>query len=615
MSARVELQKISIGEFRSWMAGAFEFEDGITLLTGPNGAGKSTVGMAVKYALSGKLPKLNKGDIKRIGATQGAKMRVSLTMRVDNQEVKLVRTSSQTKLTVGGDSASVREAQYLEDIRRSVEFSFLSQTAANFVDMAEFQRREMLDGLIPEVQLLRSVCHPELKTILKRYSMKRMSVAANIRQVQAMLDEQDGYLATARRNYSDAVTRHESIIAAQKASMPFDEATYAALRQEREAALKRLGELEAFINDARKWIEFVNSESTSRRAAAEQLKQLSTNKEAISAHMESLRGLMDNSKALFCPECHVELSCKSCGAVVKNTGNTAEIKANIEKLKAQSESIDAAMAHQRKYLDDSAPNMPTPELFNETRQNFNAAQNDGNVLRARVTEINAETTRYEIAEASIRAAQEAADDSVSLAALKKQFEEMEERRKELEELVVRKNRLHDKMLYLENDLSRAAEIMYSTLPLIYFDAFLQNLSQACNFLLSAISTMTVTMCTTDDGISVLVSGKKLAQLSSGELQRVRVAVTLAFSLMAVKTDTLFLDEVFDSFMDSDGTTALATLLHGTISHFYRKIVVITHSEPLMVALQPNRVMVMSKDANGNSFCEQREIQPLGIVGG
>jgi DNA repair exonuclease SbcCD ATPase subunit len=68
-------------------------------------------------------------------------------------------------------------------------------------------------------------------------------------------------------------------------------------------------------------------------------------------------------------------------------------------------------------------------------------------------------------------------------------------------------------------------------------------------------------------------------------------------------------------MDSDGTTALATLLHGTISHFYRKIVVITHSEPLMVALQPNRVMVMSKDANGNSFCEQREIQPLGIVGG
>lgn len=615
MSARVELQKIAINEFRSWMAGAFEFEDGITLLTGPNGAGKSTVGMAVKYALTGKLPKLNKDDIKRIGATQGSKVRVSLTMRVDDQDVKLVRTSGKATLTVGSETASVREAQYLEDIRRSVEFSFLSQTAANFVDMAEFQRREMLDGLIPEVQLLRSVCHPEIKTIIKRYSMKRMSVAANIRQVQAMLDEQDGYLAAARRNYNDALTRHESILEAQKASMPFDQETYAAMRAELAAAEQRVTELDVFINDARKWIEFINSESTSRRAATERLKQLDSNKTALDAHMLSLQRMLDTSKPLFCPSCHEKLSCERCGAVVTNTSNVAEINANIASLKAQQDSVDANMDTERAYLERSAPNMPTQEVFSKTHQDFNAAQNDRNVLVARIAEIRSELTRYEIAEARIKAAQEAADDSVSLAALKNQFEEMEVRRQELEALVARKSKLHEKMTYTENDLSKAAEIMYSTLPLIYFDAFLQNLSQACNFLLSAISTMSVSMCTTDDGISILVSGKKLAQLSSGELQRVRVATTLAFSLMAVKTDTLFLDEVFDSFMDSDGTTALATLLHGTISHFYRKIVVITHSEPLMVALQPNRVMVMSKDANGNSFCEQRTVEPLGIVGG
>ena len=615
MSARVELQKITIGEFRSWMAGAFEFEDGITLLTGPNGAGKSTVGMAVKYALTGKLPKLNKADIKRIGATPGAKVRVSLAMRVDDQNVKLVRTSSTTSLTVGDQTASVREAQYLEDIRRSVEFSFLSQTAANFVDMAEFQRREMLDGLIPEVQLLRSVCHPEIKLILKRYSAKRMSVAANIRQVQAMLEEQDGYLAAARRNYNDALTRHESILAAQKSSMPFDSATYGAFSTELAATEQRIRELDVFVNDARKWIEFVHSESTSRRAAAERLKQFDSNITALDAHMLSLQRMLDSSKPLFCPSCREELFCERCGKVVTNTSNVAEINSNIARIAEQKAAVEKSMATERAYLEKSAPNMPAPEVFNKTNQDFNAAQNDRNVLVARVTEIRAELTRYEIAEASIRAAQEAADDSVSLAALKNQFEEMEVRRKELEELVARKSKLHEKMTYTENDLSKAAEIMYATLPLIYFDAFLQNLSQACNFLLSAISTMSVAMCTTDDGISVLVSGKKLAQLSSGELQRVRVAVTLAFSLMAVKTDTLFLDEVFDSFMDSDGTTALATLLHGTISHFYRKIVVITHSEPLMVALQPDRVLVMSKDANGNSFCEQRTVEPLGIVGG
>ena len=171
------------------------------------------------------------------------------------------------------------------------------------------------------MQLLRSVCHPEIKTIIKRFSMKRMSVAANIRQVQAMLDEQDGYLAAARRYYNDALTRHESILEAQKASMPFDQETYAAMRAELAAAEQRVTELDVFINDARKWIEFINSESTSRRAATERLKQLDSNKTALDAHMLSLQRMLDTSKPLFCPSCHEKLSCERCGAVVTNTGS------------------------------------------------------------------------------------------------------------------------------------------------------------------------------------------------------------------------------------------------------------------------------------------------------
>lgn len=610
-NARVVIERVVMSEFRSWQAGAFEFSPGVTLVTGKNGSGKSTIGMGVQYATTGKLPKLAKDDIRRIGAASGAKVRVSLHLVVDGQAVVLTRTNGKATLKVDEGTMSVREADYLDDLKQSIEYSFLSQTAAAFVDMPEFKRRELLDGLIPEVQLLRSVCQPELKKVLKRYNDKRQSVSANISQVQHTLQDHKGFLFTAKLNYDNAVARHQSIIDAQVAKLPFTQEQYEWWIAERDRVAALITSTETYLNEARKWLDYAQTEINTQKSVRANLERRKENMRNIAEYHAHLERLRDSDSGVICTECHQPLECRQCGHAMTNPNDTADNRQQIARLADQLAAVQKEIAADEHYLEVSAP--IDHEQFTTTSGAYNMALNDLNVLRPQLAAAQSNIASYQQVESNIMAAREAADDTESLAAFKRQYMEMEERRQSLEALVQRKERLHGIMLELENDLRAASEIMYNTLPLIYFDEFLQNLARACNFLLNAISNMSVAMYTTEDGIAVTVAGKKLAQLSSGEMQRVRVAVTLAFSLMAVKTDTLFLDEVFDSALDQDGVTALATLLHGTVSRFYSKIVVITHNEALMVALQPTQVVVVSKDGNGLSKTEIHDGQKLGLI--
>ena len=148
-------------------------------------------------------------------------------------------------------------------------------------------------------------------------------------------------------------------------------------------------------------------------------------------------------------------------------------------------------------------------------------------------------------------------------------------------------------------MRQATTIMNEVMPSVYFNMFLSRLNDFCNFLLSQISTMRLELGANDDGITITVDGKEVKQLSSGERQRVRIATTLAFALMAPGTDTLFIDEVFDAGLDAEGVQALAMLLSTHMKSFFEKIIMISHQPDLSSAIGADRVIHITAEENGS----------------
>lgn len=206
----------------------------------------------------------------------------------------------------------------------------------------------------------------------------------------------------------------------------------------------------------------------------------------------------------------------------------------------------------------------------------------------------------------MREAQKAVASVSSMDAMQATVNSLKDRKATIEAALTTKRRTLDIAAKLLSSFEEASGTTYTTLPIMYFNVFLRKLTAACDYLLQSVSDMSIEMSANGDGIFIQVDGKDLNQLSSGELQRVRIAVTLSFALLAVRSDTLFLDEVFDTAMDADGIAMLAELLNKTMRRFYDKIVVITHNETLAALLRPQHIVTIWKDDTGSHMRESTE---------
>jgi ATPase subunit of ABC transporter with duplicated ATPase domains len=230
----------------------------------------------------------------------------------------------------------------------------------------------------------------------------------------------------------------------------------------------------------------------------------------------------------------------------------------------------------------------------------NMAQSNVNKLEAAKIDISGKIQQYNIAVRNMEEVKSLKIDMNTANSIKANIDDMVSRINAAEKLLVRKRKVVDIMTTTERNLQTATEAMNTVLPSIYFDHFLTRLTTYCNYLLDTISEMEMEMTADDNGIHIRVDNKNFHQLSSGEKQRVRTETTLAFSLLSRQSDTLFIDEVFDAYIDEEGVGDLANMLSTVIREFYAKVIVVSHQPYLTTALKPDHILFIEKDDNGAS---------------
>lgn len=591
------VDSVSMMGFRSWASGLFEFQPGVTLVVGGNGSGKSTIGMAVQYAINGKLSKLNKDDLKQRGATAPMKVKVSCTRDGDKLSVE---RGQKLFVRQNNEAVSVRESSFMAELQRSIDYSFLSQNMASFVDMPEYKRRELLDSLIPEVTLTRSIAAPYLKNISKKYYERRYNFENNIQYAQNAITDMDNSIRSAEVAYAKTHQRQQEILALQQQELPFTEEEYQDKLAKLKELQKQLNEFRLYQRNLSQWITNTYNTNKDIDRHSELLQFYHTEQQKLELREASLQERKKQKPEISCPSCKAGLVCANCGNKIIDLEASGAID---EMIAENQKSLEKIKAEYQKILAVALPEKVSVEQLQQEEANMNKAANDMVALEATIAKLTLETDGYAVKAKNIEVARQIVLDENALASLQTHISELQERKKLLQEQLNRKEQTFQVMLKTEENLNKSVDILYSVLPIMYFDQFLRRLTYACNYLLESVLNMKIEMSASADGISIFVGKNKLSQLSSGELQRVRVAVTLAFSLLAVRTDTLFLDELFDTALDTNGMEALAALLRGPIMKFYDKIVVITHNTELMAALNPDRTIRIFKDKNGVSAME------------
>ena len=569
------------------------------MITGSNGSGKTSIRMAAEYAVHGKVKGLQKAQLVKENSSTPLKV-VLECLRADGELLRITRSGNRTTLTGKDmDGVSVRESNIMAQLELSMQYSFLSQDVAAFTDMREHQRKEMLDDLIPEVILLRGTCVPWLKNVNREYTHRLFSIDSNIAQFQAIHEEIRINISRAWAQMESERARREMILQAQAQNMPHTEAQQEALLEEISATNEKIKAISKYLSDLAAWIDYADVLLRQGSQAQGRMAVLENERRGWLRQAEELVVLLRQAQSEACPHCKVELHCRNCGGQITNTDRMAEVQKMHDSAALKVAQTERAIHDLNIELEkDQAPDS---EKVHEARINARNAQNTLNGLRERMNELQQATARYDAAVRNIEEAHKLIMSDTLMQSMAQNISDFQAREEEIRTKIERKSRTRKIGEATSVRIGRAVDTMYTTLPAVYFDRLLTKLTTACNYLLAQVSDKTIQMSADEKNIFLRVSGKEFAQLSSGERQRVRIAVTLAFSLLAVSSDTLFLDEVFDSALDEEGVWVLGKLISETMIRWYPKIVVVTHNKDLAAAINPHRVVMVTKENNASKM--------------
>lgn len=595
------LESLMLKGFRSWESVVFRFRPGVTVISGRNGAGKTSIRMGVQYAVNGKLPKLTLSGLNKRDSNQQMKATLHCTM---NGESVSVSRGKRLSVTCGDKTVSVRDSSFLADLQRSIEYSFLSQNVTAFTDMVESRRRELLEELIPEVAVLRGNATSMIKEIMQKYAQRVITMRRNIITSETMMDELAQSIAEAEKNLLYEKERQNNIMLQLRQSLPFSHDEYEKYRVSLREHIGMRNEHMEYMRKAEAYLNWVDSLVQEVSAATNALKQTEEAIQSTELSIAQYEKQLTHGINTACPHCHTELVCKSCDTPITDDVRKQAVERDLAAKKAELKALALKKGKILEYLSDR--DIPEDNVIMETRTAYNKTANTMPDIEAQISFCKKQIDDYERAERNMREAQKAVASVSSMDAMQATVNSLKDRKATIEAALTTKRRTLDIAAKLLSSFEEASGTTYTTLPIMYFNVFLRKLTAACDYLLQSVSDMSIEMSANGDGIFIQVDGKDLNQLSSGELQRVRIAVTLSFALLAVRSDTLFLDEVFDTAMDADGIAMLAELLNKTMRRFYDKIVVITHNETLAALLRPQHIVTIWKDDTGSHMRESTE---------
>lgn len=594
----LSLQSLTATNFRSWATLNYTFTPGLTVLLGANGAGKTSIRHAAQYALTGNVPGLRKNDLVRRGVHANSKFDSAITCLVDGKLTVIKRGKSGTTVQQGGEAVAVRDASFLDRIKLAVGFAFLSAEQAHFVDVQEFKRKEMLTSLINEVGYLRNRCVPYAKGMLDKLADSKLKVGHDIDSMYILRDEVELALNEARNAAVEERQRIDALATQAAVGLPMTADVYN--DTVRQIATLESEAQEASIN-ARKGSDWVTQVYAHNARCAQAQAGIDRARSAVTLEEANLRAveerLQDAKEALSCPSCNGVMVCSACGkrivAGAEKEQGLLKRKAEVEVELQKAQEVLAGLLAQ---LEGKMTPVSQEDIEN-VRVRGAAYENEATTKTAQRDALVALAHEYDVAYAKSQELYKIADRKEGLARLLKNVRTITSRLEEIDKIVKRKSKTLEVIDKFMGEVRQSVMVMNEVMPSVYFNMFLSRLNDFCNFLLSQISPMRLELGATEDGITILVDGMEVKQLSTGERQRVRIATTLAFSLMAPGTDTLFIDEVFDSGLDAEGVQALAMLLSTHMKSFFKKIIMISHQPDLSSAIGADRVIHISSESD------------------
>ncbi len=589
----LKILRLKALNFRSWDRLAYEFKAGLTLLTGNNGAGKTSIRYATQYALVGLVPGLKKGELRR-NAENVKQMYALLDCEINGVPTTIKRTMTGTEVTQNGETFGVRDMTFFDQIKVAMGFAFLSSEQAMFVDVQEHKRKEMLNSLIPEVGFLRKKATPRCKELLLVLHGKKVKVTHDIDSLYILVDELKDALRNAESAYDDEARRIAQLEAKIEEGLPMTRAEFQESKELLQNHQDEFNRVMKVYNECTEWVTKALKHNERVSAVGTEIASFDTRISNATIQRQGLIDRLEDAKRMMqCPKCHGKVVCESCGSPVILEDRSAEFEAEIAKLTETIAHLQGQRDAKYKQLSERQAVISKQDIAN-TEKRAEAAKKSALEHREAGKAIEEDIKAFEIAEARIQEISKITVKREHLTKLGENVQAIRNRVAMAEEGIARKSRTVDVIEKNIMNMNAAVSIMYEKMPAVYYNIFLTKLSDFCQFLLAEISDMKISLGATEDGISIIVDDKEVKQLSSGERQRVRIATTLAFSLMAPKTDTLFIDEVFDTALDAEGVEDLAKLLSGHIRTYFPKIVMVSHRSDIAMSVGADRVVAIMK---------------------
>lgn len=591
----MQIRKLKVTSFRSWDKLNFEFRQGISVLEGSNGSGKSSIRMAAIYAVTGSIPNIKKSGLVKEDATSPFSTELTLFDSLSGKDIVIRRTSTRASVEVDGVSLGIRENSVLDRFKSSLAHTFLSPEQTSFIDLPNSKRKDMLEASIPELFILRGHCADKFKRISKALARNRNNCTIKVHGYASQAQALKETIALLERSIQEEKQRLEDLEKSLTVSLPYTEHEHQKHKESYDSLLEKRKKHVKFIKDVTAFLDNVEHRqallSRDASALASVKKEYDVHKGKEASYVEMTDTLEDSS---LCTSCSNPLVCKVCSAPVLEEDSPRNKALN---QLAQIRSKLAILSKDLERFADNASKIAIPpdaevsqrkEQLKQSRASVSSLEEDIQVLKDKID-------HYVQEKAQIERVKSIANDESALRVLAANVKSTKAKIKTIDAFILAGQQRIESLTVLGDSYLKMATMSDKVIPTLYIEQFVKLLETNANFLLKHISNLKIMMLTTDKQIDISISGKDFHQLSSGERQRARIAIILAFSLMAKSTDTLFLDEVFDTHVDAEGIEDLAYLLRNVISSFYSKILIVTFKPELSALLNPDNHYVVTKE--------------------
>jgi DNA repair exonuclease SbcCD ATPase subunit len=582
----IEIYKIKFKNFMSYQAEVvYEIQNSVILINGTNGKGKSSILEAIYYGLFGRsFRKISNSEL--INSVQGKNLEVQIFFRIQSDEYQIIRGMKPNKFEIYKNNDLILQDSKSLDYQKMLEENILKTndnvfkqlvllganipTSKNFSELSNKEREEIFKYII-DIGIF-SEYNDIAKTRIKELKQDVQQVDSNLNQLHQL-----------KIKLKQDIERQEF---QNKNAHSIKEEKIKTLQNEKDLILSNIEKIKAAqINMQDSQLETLKLElKLEENLLKDKNLELSTIQDNVRNARQKLELIFNLEKS--------HTPCLSCSELVKISGIDVKEKEFLtESIKLNAININAIKENIQK-LNDSINIIKQKEKLVETiKLKLNSLEVSYNNINEKIKII----------------------EDVELAIINYST---------LEDLIIEEKKLIENKIQLENktidflsfqdlisDKNLKGQILDMSLPIInkWINYFLEKFGNF-PFLFTINSDLSENIITMD-GSNIQ---KSFNSLSNGQKLRIVFSILFAFLKFSEERNTthfniLFLDEVLDSSLDTDGRLELINILRTEFTN--RSINIISHNTEIKEAEEifENMYEVLSNE-NGSYLKNLKNIQ-------